>query len=91
MNTWITQLKSTANAEFFPNGFHPKQIDRDQYEKDLAERQKNHLEGISSKGNQNWRPCMHDQCSKCHGTGRSIHGSCIHMISCPCPKCSPTY
>ena len=34
--------------------------------------------------------CMHDRCPECHGTGvRSTGGSCVHMISCPCPKCSP--
>ena len=34
-------------------------------------------------------PCMHDSCSQCHGTGRKADGSsCIHMISCNCPKCT---
>jgi hypothetical protein len=35
-------------------------------------------------------PCMHDNCSQCHGTGKKDNGEiCVHMISCPCPKCSP--
>jgi hypothetical protein len=34
--------------------------------------------------------CLHKQCSECHGTGHTRLGSiCIHMISCPCPSCSP--
>ena len=35
--------------------------------------------------------CLHELCTKCKGTGISkIDGTpCIHMISCPCPKCSP--
>lgn len=35
--------------------------------------------------------CLHDNCPTCHGSGRnSAGGICLHMISCPCPKCSPT-
>lgn len=35
--------------------------------------------------------CLHDNCSQCDGTGirKDGLGSCVHMISCPCPKCSP--
>ena len=37
-------------------------------------------------------PCMHDSCSQCHGTGRKADGSsCIHMISCNCPRCTVQY
>lgn len=33
--------------------------------------------------------CLHLSCSQCKGTGiKSDGSSCIHMISCPCPKCS---
>ncbi len=36
------------------------------------------------------RPCFHDSCNECHGTGIKENGQlCIHMISCPCPKCRP--
>lgn len=30
-------------------------------------------------------PCMHENCSGCK------NGTCsgVHMMSCPCPKCSP--
>ncbi len=67
-------------------------INREQYEKDLAERQRRHLEDIKRKSDSNWRPCMHDSCTKCHGTGiDSIGFPCVHMISCPCPKCRPSF
>lgn len=35
--------------------------------------------------------CLHDNCPSCGGTGvrKDGLGSCVHMISCPCPKCSP--
>ena len=37
--------------------------------------------------------CLHDNCSSCGGTGQKKNGlgACIHMISCPCPKCSPVF
>lgn len=35
--------------------------------------------------------CLHDSCPTCHGTGQGPTGPCVHMLSCPCPKCSPTY
>ena len=35
--------------------------------------------------------CMHDNCPTCKGTGirNDGLGSCVHMISCPCKKCTP--
>lgn len=65
-------------------------MNREQYERELAERQRRHLESINY-GAQPWRPCLHDNCPQCNGTGVSILGPCVHMISCPCPKCSPCY
>ena len=65
-------------------------INRKQYEDDLKLRQKQHLDNVNN--NQNWRPCLHDGCPECLGTGIKKDGSiCIHNISCPCPKCSPSY
>lgn len=62
------------------------------YEEDLKRRQKQHLETIKNKRDDNWRPCLHDSCPSCIGTGRKKDGSiCIHAISCPCPKCSPHF
>lgn len=59
---------------------------------DLIRRQREHLEQINGK---NWSynapsTCLHDNCPECIGTGIKKDGSsCIHMISCLCPKCSP--
>ena len=65
-------------------------MDREQYEKDLKERQRQHLEKVYSRENSFWQPCMHDQCTSCFGTGIRTDGtSCIHGLSCPCPKCTP--
>lgn len=36
--------------------------------------------------------CLHDSCSQCKGTGvTSLGHSCVHAISCPCKKCSPSF
>ena len=75
-----------------------KSMDRDAYEEDLRRRQKEHLdrvhENLSHQGrgfNPQWQPCMHDQCTECHGTGVRVNGgSCVHCLSCPCPRCTPT-
>lgn len=80
----------TSNTEFYPNGYPQVQLDREQYERELAERQRKHLESVRQQ--KPWRPCMHDACQQCHGTGiNRFGGTCVHMISCPCPKCSPTF
>lgn len=66
-------------------------INRKQYEDDLKQRQKEHLDNVYNN-NQNWRPCLHDSCPECLGTGIKKDGTmCIHNISCPCPKCTPSY
>jgi len=35
--------------------------------------------------------CLHMACPSCKGTGQKKNppGACIHMISCPCPSCTP--
>lgn len=64
-------------------------MDKQEYEEDLKRRQREHLNRISGN-DANWRPCMHDQCPSCLGTGvKADGGACIHGIACPCPKCSP--
>ncbi len=71
------------------------QINREEYEKELAETQRQHRENIR-RFNSGWKddhfkPCLHDGCTQCHGTGVKLDGTmCVHMISCPCPKCTPT-
>jgi hypothetical protein len=65
-----------------------KPIDREEYERDLKERQAEHLRQV--RGAEDWQPCLHDGCSECLGTGVKGDGSmCVHNISCSCPKCSP--
>lgn len=42
--------------------------------------------------NYNNQKCLHELCPECHGTGRKKNGqSCVHMLSCPCPRCTPFY
>ena len=63
---------------------------RKTYEEDLRRRQAEHLARVYNYQDQNWRPCMHDSCPECLGTGIKSDGSyCMHYLSCPCPKCSP--
>jgi len=65
-------------------------MDREQYEKRLKRKQEQHLQKIKSFQNPNWKPCLHDSCTSCCGTGIKIDGTiCGHSISCPCPKCTP--
>ena len=68
------------------------QIDKLWYEDDLKERQKRHLESVQRHLNTKlWKPCLHDSCPSCIGTGIKIDGSiCVHNLYCNCPKCSPT-
>ena len=35
--------------------------------------------------------CLHDRCRTCGGTGNDLVNGrpCTHMISCPCPSCTP--
>lgn len=74
------------------------------YYEELRKRQEEHLKRVNDWLNkaisfpiQNfkqppWKPCLHDSCTSCHGTGIRYDGiSCVHMISCDCPKCSPSY
>lgn len=101
INHTITTMSTLANVNSIvytslPVEQSPEDYEQ-QYERELAERQKNHLENISkittpNYPKPNWRPCMHDQCTSCHGTGVTFTGNqCIHNLSCPCPKCTPTY
>jgi hypothetical protein len=64
-------------------------INKEQYEKDLSRRQEEHLRNVRNNYNDKWRPCLHDGCPECIGTGVKKDGSvCIHNISCPCPRCN---
>ena len=60
------------------------------YERDLIVRQKAHLKAVETQ-RVAWQPCAHDSCPDCVGTGVKRDGaSCVHMMTCPCPKCSPS-
>lgn len=63
-------------------------MDRLKYERELAARQRKHLDNLEAQNAARWKPCLHDLCPMCHGTGRSQSGYCIHGISCDCPKCA---
>jgi hypothetical protein len=62
--------------------------DQNEYYKDLRKRQQEHLASIQNQ--KPWKPCAHDQCQNCVGTGIGrFGGACIHSLVCDCPKCKP--
>jgi hypothetical protein len=72
-------------------------MNKEDYQRDLEERQRIHLENVARLNNTNyfnqpiWKPCLHDQCITCHGTGIDAFGkACFHSLYCDCPKCSTT-
>ena len=46
---------------------------------------------VTTCGGTNDPACLHLNCPTCKGTGIGPTGPCVHMVSCPCPRCSPTY
>lgn len=70
-------------------------MNRDQYEQELKKKQEEHIKRVLDNREVHeaaWRPCLHDGCPDCVGTGMKLDGStCVHMISCPCPKCTPRF
>jgi len=65
-------------------------LNEEEYYRNLRERQRLHLESVKRRQNGPFRPCTHDSCQLCHGTGIKCDGSaCIHFIHCSCPKCCP--
>jgi hypothetical protein len=83
------KIVTTTTSNPPPEGFMGAvPIDRETYERELRERQREHLKNVNRDSD--WQPCLHDSCLRCHGTGIQLDGTpCIHGISCPCPKCSP--
>lgn len=60
-------------------------------EEEIGSRIAKQLERMREKEKAERHPCAHNSCSSCHGTGRNEHGfTCVHMISCRCPNCSPS-
>jgi len=52
------------------------------------DRKTKHLRKIMKRINK--QSCLHDGCSTCCGTFIRLDGTaCVHMLSCPCSKCSP--
>ena len=72
-----------------------KKMNQEEYEQDLKRRQAEHLKNIGQVNapfQQAWKPCLHDQCQSCHGTGVTITGApCVHGLHCDCPKCNFSY
>lgn len=79
-------------------------LDREVYEEDLRRRQEEHLRRARERRNREyesmapvragivgpWRPCSHDACMECLGTGVRCDGSvCVHSLTCHCPMCTP--
>lgn len=67
-----------------------------EWNKHTSEEQEKILKSIKEYGEfikgATQQKCLHDNCPECHETGKKDNGfTCIHMISCPCPKCSPQY
>lgn len=59
-------------------------------DEDLRRRQREHLARVRRVNFGPASACMHNQCPKCVGTGVKQDGSmCVHMLSCPCPRCTP--
>ena len=62
----------------------------DHAQREVEERKRQHLERVYASQHPPYEVCMHDSCAQCCGTGVKHDGSaCVHMISCPCSKCSP--
>jgi len=97
-NKFGTTTDASGVPMIIKNGTHITEYSyKEDYERDLKKKQKEHLDRVQQNHPMEWvespeipwQPCMHDQCSECHGTGIKHDGSmCVHMISCPCPKCS---
>lgn len=44
---------------------------------------------INSKETARLSDCLHESCPDCYGKGTKADGRlCIHMISCPCDRCT---
>lgn len=63
-------------------------------DEDLRRRQREHLEHVRGRRGdvRRHQRCLHDACPECIGTGVKRDGTtCVHFLSCPCPRCSPTF
>ena len=84
---------TTSSTKFIINKPQPIRLNRQQYEDNLKQRQEQHLQRIrDQQENRFWKPCAHDSCPSCIGTGIKVNGEiCVHHLYCSCPKCTPTF
>jgi hypothetical protein len=67
-------------------------MDKKTFYDELEKRQAEHLKEVTRRatGGEQWKPCRHDLCTECHGTGVRLDGTpCMHALHCDCPKCAP--
>lgn len=84
----ISMLNENGISFFNQNG---NSIENQQWSDSVEEHKKKHLEHLENMDKQSDN-CLHDNCTKCFGTGRKSDGSmCMHGIACPCRKCTPSY
>lgn len=63
---------------------------QEEYDRQLRDRQRQHLDAVKQRQQMQWQPCAHHGCMQCYGTGIKLDGSmCVHFISCSCPRCTP--
>ena len=87
----ITTEGTSTSQTIISSEYAPLSLNRELYEEDLKRRQKEHLGNIQRQNDANWRPCLHESCPECLGTGIREDGcACVHLISCPCPRCAPS-
>lgn len=83
-----TAAQNAAIARLFGREDHPKT------DEELRRRQDEHMEEVHRRMNQDQSrevDCLHNQCTECVGTGIRKDGTkCLHMISCPCSRCTPS-
>ena len=59
-------------------------------DRDLKQRQEQHLKEVLGEEGAQLSYCAHDNCTACLGTGITKQRTiCVHAIACSCPKCSP--
>ena len=79
----------TEPKDLWPTGKSVSREEKEEYDKSVKSKQAEHMRAIERNKPPAWRPCLHDSCPNCLGTGSKIDGSpCVHDIKCPCPRCN---
>ena len=86
---WQNVKSRSAVPEYVEPPSLPEDLDKETYEKSLKAKQAAHYQAVWNRDRPGgWRPCLHDLCEACHGTGVKSDGSkCVHGIVCTCKKC----